>query len=162
MHRPLTVLTRQTSQAVHAINQSIFLRCLWLGIILCVVKMPKEPRQEERYKLRQSYQPLIRAAYRQWRSFLCSTIKYLRGQTYLLFSFWYQLYKSFLVLVPKVASLDKAAFTLAKFVTKMSARGGVLALVFLLRHKIQPYYGAKASTADRCRCKLRQCKQAFI
>jgi hypothetical protein len=28
--QPLTVLIRQTRQAVHAINQSIFLRCLWL------------------------------------------------------------------------------------------------------------------------------------
>jgi len=27
--QPLTVLTRQTSQAVRAIDQSIFLRCLW-------------------------------------------------------------------------------------------------------------------------------------
>ncbi len=27
--RPITVLMRQTRQAVRAINQSIFLRCLW-------------------------------------------------------------------------------------------------------------------------------------
>jgi len=29
---PLTVLTRQTWQAVHAINQSILLRCLWFNL----------------------------------------------------------------------------------------------------------------------------------
>jgi hypothetical protein len=29
LRQPLTVITRQMRQAVHAINQSIFLRCLW-------------------------------------------------------------------------------------------------------------------------------------
>ena len=29
MLQPLTVLMKQTRQAVHAINQSSFLRCLW-------------------------------------------------------------------------------------------------------------------------------------
>jgi hypothetical protein len=29
---PLTVLTRQTRHAVNAINQSVFLRCLWPGV----------------------------------------------------------------------------------------------------------------------------------
>jgi hypothetical protein len=30
---PLTVLTGQTRQSVHAINQSIFLRCLWKKVL---------------------------------------------------------------------------------------------------------------------------------
>ncbi len=32
---PLTILMRQTRQALHAINQSIFLRCLWCGC-MCI------------------------------------------------------------------------------------------------------------------------------
>ncbi len=32
--RPLTVLMRQTRQAVGAINQSIFRRCLWASLII--------------------------------------------------------------------------------------------------------------------------------
>ncbi len=34
--QPLTVLTRQTRQTVCAINQSIFLRCLWLMLTVAV------------------------------------------------------------------------------------------------------------------------------
>ncbi len=33
LQQPLTVLTRQTRQVVCAINRSIFLRCLWQGIL---------------------------------------------------------------------------------------------------------------------------------
>ncbi len=36
---PLTLLTRHTRWAVHAINQSIFLRCLWLKLIMTLLIM---------------------------------------------------------------------------------------------------------------------------
>jgi hypothetical protein len=44
---PLAVLMRQTRQAVHAINQSIFLRCLWVKIHRHLRKVEQWPKLQE-------------------------------------------------------------------------------------------------------------------
>ncbi len=46
LKQPLTVQIRPTGQAVHAINQSIFLRCLWL-IYIGKVSRQKCQRQQQ-------------------------------------------------------------------------------------------------------------------
>ncbi len=44
---PLAMLMRQTRQAVHAINQSIFLRCLWVKIHRHLRKAEQWPKLQE-------------------------------------------------------------------------------------------------------------------